>query len=357
MAEQEIIAPAADADVSLADHEASYAPANSFDEQVANAAPVPAVEAIDEDEEPESVVPPNGPAPTRHRAASQQAKPDDVAAIGELTKRVRAAEAELGITRKPGESQRVFNLRKQVEIAERLKAVSKPASVLAPPLAAAPVVANAPSAFADPEPTQAQFMDKADPYGAFVSAHTRWEWKKEQFDAEQANAKTQQAQELKARQEKFAGWVKGVEDTHTARMTTFISNNQAVKAEMEAAADLSISPIMYGAVTLSERGPEIMLEYARHPELVEDLFLQTEGKPLIQRDGTVNPLVAIVQRRLISRLSAASTGSAPARVAVPVTRPPNPVRTAPQTPSATPPGDGASLADHERFYGPKHRRS
>lgn len=341
--------PAEEPQVSLAEHEAAFAPAGTFAEAVAQVE-TPPIEADDD----EPIEPTSGQ--TRHKAASQIAKPEDVAAIADLTKRVRAAEKELGIERKPGESSRVFNLRKQVEIAERLKNAPKPVAVSTAPPTFTPPPTSTASAFSKPEPTQAQFMQAPDPYMAFVSAHTRWEWEKDQFDAAQATAKTQQDTDQKARQEKFAGWVKTTEDSHVARMTAFITQKPEAKAELEAAGDLELSPIMYGAVTLSERGPEIMVEYARHPEVVDDLLLQTAGRPLILPDGSVNPLVAIVQRRVLARLAVASTGSTPARIVAPTPRPPNPVRTAPQMPSATPPGDGATLAQHENFYGPKSRR-
>lgn len=345
------ITPAAEPQMSLADHEATFAPATNFAEAVAQAEPVIS-ESDDLDDT--DVAPPSGPAPTRHRAASQQAKPEDAAAIADLTKRVRTAEKELGIERKPGESQRVFNLRKQAEMAELLTKRPTSAAVVQPP-ASQPIAPQ--SAFAEAEPTQAQFMTAADPYAAFVSAHTRWEWRKEQAETQQATAKTEQERDFKARQEKFTGWVKSTEDSHASRLTAFIAQKPEIKAELEAAGNLDISKIMYGAAVLHERGPEFMVEYARHPELVDELLLQTTGKELIQPDGSVNPLVAIVQRRLLSRLSAVTTGSATPRVITsPTARPPNPVRTAPQTPSATPPGDGASLAQHESFYGPKRRR-
>lgn len=350
MAEAEVIAPV-EPQVSLEDHEAEFSPVG--DHEPAPSSPVIEPSAFDEPDEPAASV-----APVRHRAKSQQGNADDVPVIDELTKRVRAAEAKLGITRKPGESQRVFNLRKQAEIIERLEAAKStpvPATHALPP--SRPV--TAPTAFTEPEPTQAQFMNQPDPYGAFQRALAGYDRRKDAFDAQQTTAKSEQERVGKERAQQFSTWVKTTEDSHAARLTAFITNptNATARAEMEAAGNLDISKIMYGAAVLSDRGPEIMLEYARHPELVDDLMLQTAGRELIQPDGTLNPLVATLQRRLLSRLAVAGTGSTPAPKQVVVApRPPNPVRTAPQTPRGTPPGDGASLADHEREWGPNKRR-
>lgn len=343
---------AAEPEISLEDHEAAYAPDAP--------ASIPAAAAVVDEpsafDEPEESAAPTAASP-RHRAKSQQGTADDLPAIDELTKRVRAAEAKLGITKKPGESQRVFNLRKQAEIIERLEAAKSAPAAAAPAPLQPSRPPSAPSAFTEPEPTQAQFMNAADPYGAYQRALAGWDRRKDAFEAQATTAKSEQERVGKERQEQFKTWVKSTEDTHTARIGKFVTDNPTARAEMDAAKDMELTPIMYGAVTLSERGPEIMLEYARHPELVDDLVLQTSGRPLIQPDGSVSPLVATLQRRLISRLAVAGTGSTPAlRPIVPVTRPPNPVRTAPQTPSATPPGEGSSLADHERYYGPKRSR-
>lgn len=115
-------APAGDEDGSLAAHEAAHGRAPVSDDTRA----------------------PDGRF-KRRRAASQQAEPDDVPLIHEYTKRLKAAEETAGkdIARKPGESERVYTLRRRAELAERLAAPPKAVEPPAPALQPAPVALQA----------------------------------------------------------------------------------------------------------------------------------------------------------------------------------------------------------------------
>jgi hypothetical protein len=111
-------------------------------------------------------------------------------------------------------------------------------------------------------------------------------------------------------------------------------------------AEVYLNPVMLAAVITSDKSPELMLRLAQDPELVDDLHVLTDDKRP-SRD-----LVAYVQRRMNRGLKVGTTGStAPAPNVPALPRPPNPVRTGVMKPADSPPGDDASLAEHERVYG------
>ncbi len=87
--------------------------------------------------------------PERQRARSQQAGKDDVEKINAYTKRIREAEESLGIKveKQPGESDRVYNLRRRAELLEAKREVAK----VAPAVVSKPAP-KAPEPFNEPEP-------------------------------------------------------------------------------------------------------------------------------------------------------------------------------------------------------------
>ena len=108
------------ADDSLAAHEAAHGPESASDPDATD-------EARNE----------RGQFKPKRRAQSQRADADDVPAINELTKRLKTIEETHGkdIARKPGESERVYGLRRRAELLERL---STPAAPVAPPISVCP---------------------------------------------------------------------------------------------------------------------------------------------------------------------------------------------------------------------------
>ena len=78
-------------------------------------------------EEPAEQRNPRGQFAKRDRE-STRATPEDVPKIQELTARARAAEEAIGIKQEPGESDRVFNIRRRAELAERVAKVGAPAA-------------------------------------------------------------------------------------------------------------------------------------------------------------------------------------------------------------------------------------
>ncbi len=331
--------------------EGTQLPAKSVDTSK-EAAP-PSHEAITIDE-PEGDSKRDSRGKFRHRAQSQQAGPEDVAAIGELTKRLRTAEQAAGIEKKPGESNRVYELRMRAELAEQLAERKKPQPV-APPPAMPQRRAVQPSQFNEPEPRFEQFAQASDPYLAHARALAAYDRKKENFDASQTFQQQISVAEQKQHDEKFNTWLKERQTEHDTRLGQFIASTPDAKQVMESAANLSLTPVMYASIELHGDGPRFMYTLAKSPDLADELFLLTEGKPV--GDPLTNPLVAIVQRRLLQRVQAANTGSAVApRQSTVAPRPPNPVRTAPQTPSEKLPSDDDSLEAHEAAFGRNRRR-
>lgn len=287
----------------------------------------------------------------RHRAKSQQAGPDDAAAIAAQTKRLREAEDSVEVPRIDGESDRVYGIRKRAEIAELAKGAKQPPKVQ--PVAAAvsqPAAIVQPSEFKDPQPQIAQFSNTDDPYGNHQRALMKWELKKDDFDAKQAETKTKSEQAQKQQREEFDTYIKTEQTAHDSRLGDFIKNTPDAKQVMEGAADIPLTLAMRGAMELHAQGPQMMYALAKSPELADELFLLTAGRYI--GDPRTDPLVAIVRRRLLQRVQAATAGSAaPLRQTTVAPRPPNPARTVPQTPREKPSVEPVgSLAEHRQRF-------
>lgn len=293
----------------------------------------------------------------RHRARSQQARVEDVPQIADLTKELRALEGELGIAQKPGESARVYGLRRQLEIAKLAKSgrpapappePAKPAARAVP----SPVAPSAPGAFSDKEPTLAEFESESDPYAAYMRAVGRYDRRKDAFEErQQTAARDAETQAAADKADGEARWQQTL-TAHRTRLDTFAATHPTFLDTFSKAVTYELAPLLQAALIHDDNGPALMYALGQHPALLDEMHVISEGKPLTDAN------VAAVQRLLKSRTQAAGTGSAAApvlsRPSVP--RPPNPVRTGPQTPSDEPPGDDASLAEHARFYGPSRRR-
>jgi len=298
--------------------------------------------------------------PVRHRAVSQFARAEDVPKIAELTKELRQLESDLGLSQQPGESNRLYALRRQVELGRAAKAAKAPTpapaesrpAVRAPMGVAAPIAPADPGAFTEKEPALEDFATATDQYGAYLRAAAAYDRRKEAWDGRQQQAKdaAQQAQQA-AQQQQQAAWQQTVQG-YNAKVAAFEQTTPDFKAQIDSAFKAyPLSDLALVSLMRLDNGPAAALYLAKHLDVLDELHLLTEGKPVTDAH------VALVQRRLTQRMQAASTGSAAPPVSLPsVPRPPNPVRTGPQTPGDTPPGDGASLADHERYWGPCARR-
>lgn len=290
------------------------------------------------------------------RAQSHKAEPKDVPVIAALTKQLREAEDAIKIERKDGESDRVFQLRKRAEIAAL---ASRPAPVAQPaarrePERAAPVAQ--PSAFTEKEPVIEDFKDKPDPWLALSRATASYDRRKEAYDATQGAQKAH----YEAQAQQFNKDIDQGIRAHAERAVTFANSRSDVKALFDAEAakspqdQIQLTLAVRGAIEFHEKGPEMIVALLQNPELADELFLLTTGRAV--GDPRTDSLVATVRRRLLQRISGATSGSpAPQRPFKPAPRPPNPERTVPQTPRDLSPSDApGSLAEHRRQFPTRH---
>lgn len=287
----------------------------------------------------------------KRRRDMDDARPEEREEIGSLTKRLREAEEATGIKRNPNESNRVYNLRMQTELAERIRDAGKPVEKVEAKAAAQPQrVMPAVPEFKDVEPTLDQFKDEADPATAYFRALARFENKKAQHDEMIAGVeRASKEYDAAAR-----GWWNQRATEHATRLDGYIKENPTVRAKLEAIGDKPLSPILFGAIQIHPESHKLMVALADNPELHDELFLLTDGKPI--GDPTRNPLIGIVQRRLLTK---AQTGKVPERSPKSEWKqpanPPSPVRTQP-TAIAQPNADkesanGNSIMSHARkFY-------
>jgi hypothetical protein len=340
----------AEAGETLADHEAAFSPGAA--ERAARAAVAP------RDEDGRFL---RG---ERHRAASQQARPDDVKVIGELTKRIKEAEAKSGadITQQPGESNRVYELRRRAELAERRAngngavspaATSQPTS---PPVASAasgdpavahPAAAERPAAVSssavnDPEPTEDQFED----FTKYIDARARWSARQEH---RALRASEQRDQSIQTR---VAAARKAYSDFDTvafSERTPIPPTDERGHYTTPDGQD-RVS-VIQAWIDDDDNGFLVLYHLHKYPAEVRRLLMLS---PFRQ----VNELALLGQRLSIpppERPTAEAVGSAKVSTAQPVTRPPNPTRTGPLKAADKPPGDdSSSISDHEKYFAPRH---
>lgn len=281
--------------------------------------------------------------PDKRRRDVDDARPEERETIGALTKRLRDAEEASGIKRQPNESNRVYDLRVRTELAERLRDASKPKE---PARRAEPIaMPTAPGEFAEKEPTLDQFKDDDDPATAYYRALTRYELKKEQHDAKVEAAKAATG-DIEG---KIKAYWNHQATEHASRLDTFVKANPGAQAKLEAIGDKPLSPILFGAIQIHPDSAKMMMALAEHPELHDELFLLTDGKPI--GDPTRNPLIGIVQRRLLAK---AQTVQSPERSPKPEWKPPapppTPVRTQPTAIAAQPEEKSGGIMAHVRKH-------
>jgi hypothetical protein len=313
---------------SLADHEAQFKRNGSQ----------PAVGPEDDDDDGEDRGRDDaGRFQPRHRAASQEAKPEDVNEIKALTKTLREKEAELAKLNPDSVagSKRLLNLKRQIKAVEADLDGYKPKVEVKP----TPKV-DAPAVFDAKEPTLEQFADQPDPYLAFTRAMAKYDRQKDAFDAKKAEADTS----VKAN-------VKAEIDAFQARERNFAEKTADYDAVTKPIRDGNLPELLVAAIVKSDKGPSFVYHLAQHQDVLDELVLLTDGKAVSDAS------VAIVQRRLAQRaVQDAPTGSSaePLPSYIPP-RPPNPVRTGPIRTGEEPLGDDASLAEHEARFNRRRR--
>ena len=280
----------------------------------------------------------------RRRAASQQAGPEDVPRIQELTRKLREAERERDSLRGGGAPPG----------AERTGNGGSPHAPGPPPAAPPPQARRGlpppPPPFTLQEPTFKDFENSEDPLRDYTKAVARFTQAEHQHDL----ATKYYAQEAKKYTEAADQDFRGATEAHWQRMNDAAAD-PANKELMERFRNDNrpITPaILQAIVRTGADSAKLTLALLRREGLLEELTLATYDRP------ATPDLVALVQRRLQSLGPlAANTGSATAPALRPAPRPPNPVRTAPDAPPRELPGDDASLADHAAaFHAPRRSR-
>ncbi len=327
---------------SLSDHEAQYS---------GRPQPLPT------DEEPPA-------RPARHRAKSQTASAGDYEEIASLTKTLREKEAALAKAKPDAVtgSSRVLNLRRQIKAIEaelsdlQPKATPEPTRAqpqpAAPQNAPAPVVA-APSTFTEREPKLEDFASADDPYSEWNVAKALYRFKKEQHAAEQTRLEEQRqraAVEARAVVERDMADFGQRVAAYAQTKPDFAQKYQGMVAEI----GVNIPPALgFTLAKTLDKGPAFLDLMVSDPDFRDDVLAMSEDKPI------TDALVARLRRRFekqLSRVSAGTTGAATTPVQPkPLPPPPTPVRTGSLSGGTQPPGDGASLSEHESFYHRKRR--
>lgn len=284
----------------------------------------------------------------KQRTKSQRADAGDVDRISTLTREYHEAvtAAGLDLQQEPGESPRVFELRKRVEIAKALAATKKSPTPSAPnavpvPRVASPSVPNGgvsgiplPQGF-PAEPQESAYQNYTD----YIRAVSRWE-------AEAMNVRLRIADEQQRDSQSFADGVR-------TRFTDAQSRYPDFKATV---LDAATSPIPHNSTielfTLKHAfGPDVVYYLFKHPDEVAAIHA------LPDRDDQIATLTLLGQRLTAKpSAAAASTRSPAAPIATPVVKPPNLVRSGTIRSGDEPLSDDASLADHERVFPTKRRR-
>jgi hypothetical protein len=300
----------------------------------------------------------------RHRAKSQEANAGDFETIRNLSATLKEkTEAWSKLKKAEGESPRVLALKQRIRGIEADLAEaegSKPPLTRAEPVPQPRVAPSAPSAFTEVEPSYKTFEADPgkypDPYLAYTRAVNAYDRRKERFDEQQAKAKQDAAEFSTRTQREQAEAIQREGEAYLTRAKTFAVGHpdyfQKITDLQQKGHD--IPPVVTAAIRRSDNGPELMYALARRPDVLDSLLLSNLSTPVT--DATV-----VAMRRYLTALvapgSAGQTGAATSPSPEPrVPRPPTPVRTGPLKTGTEPPGDGASLSDHESFYQPKRRR-
>ncbi len=298
-----------------------------------------------------------------HRAQSHRAGAKDVEEIQAQTARLRQAEQDAGIAapdKKPGESDRAYNLRRQADIAEALRDAKKAGSTTSRNGSGtrqdAPGATNGAgngykaAPFTKPAPNPEEFANHENPLAAYaraISAHEREEWlhNLSQFELQkQAEEGQRQAQETHAQQL----------EQHKARMQATAAARPDFMAKLTAVDDIKIPDVLAHTIFTDDKSGELMYALAAQPNKLLEVSLI--AAPLGRDDQSVG----LLRRWMHSQIQGAgATPSGPPAFAQTVAvapRPPRPLGTGPMKTRDEPPSDITSIADHARYYGPKTRR-
>lgn len=268
----------------------------------------------------------------RHRARSQEASPQDVPRVRELTRRLRETEAELAAARGPARE----------PAAPAPKATPAPASpreTPRPPVAAASTIPVR-SLQEDPEPDPAEYVDH--PEKNYVKDQARWEARQEIRESNERATKAHAEATAQAEAVRLSSSWKDRTEAAKTKYTDF-------EAVAYAPTQIPQGSLVDAWILEHKAGADVLYHLQKNPTELHAML----ALPLLDQTEAL----ALLSQRLTSGMQAGGTGAAAPPPVPRAPRPPTPVRTSPQSTGDEPPGDDASLADHEKYYGrPRTRR-
>lgn len=311
------------ADLSLTEHEAQFGP-NAVRDQPEPPEPTEPTEPTDPTEpepEPDAAARARDAsgkfAKTRQRAKSQQASPADVPRIAELTRRLRETEAELA----------------RVKTSSAPPAAAQPAQPPAAPAPAGEKSAASPDlpweAWASkPEPVLNDYKD----YGEWIKDWNRWDRAQEQKVTSARNA-------AKAEEKRVLdGW-----SGQVTKAREKYDDFDAVA--LQAPTRIPQGSLIDAWILEDDSGADVLYHLQTHPDELDGLL----ALPVLKQAKALS----LLSQRLLEPPVATEARATPVER---LPRPPSSVRTGPTRAAETVPGDEASLADHEKHFGPKSRR-
>jgi len=189
------------------------------------------------------------------------------------------------------------------------------------------------------EPQFDQFADQPDPYTAYLQAWTRWD-RSQAIAQARSEWETQQVQQQRGQ-------------TFAQRLTTGKAQYPDFDSVLQNAdtLGLQVSAVMQEAIADSPHAADLVYFLATHPEECHQLAEESQQTPVAA--------AAVMRRLLESQLAlraVPSNGSgAAARATLSTAKPPvTPVGSSPVV-SDEPPGEGASAAEHARYWNRKLR--
>ncbi len=274
--------------------------------------------------------------PEKHRSKKQQARSTDVPRIAELTRRLRATEAERDALRTPATPAPA-----PVIAASPVVPVAAAPTVPAPVARAAAPLPPVAAATDDPEPDATKFDDVTKYWTAVARWGAREELRAAHAAQEQAErARTQAAESTRLQTQ----W--------TAGITAAKAQYPDFEAVAYAPTQIPKGSLIDAWIREHKTGPLVLYSLQKHPTELHAML----AMPLLEQ---VEALTLLSQRLSGPRTAAVVTGAAPAHVSQqPVSRPPTPVRTGPMRDSDVPPDpETVDLSAFRRYHGtPNSRR-
>jgi hypothetical protein len=291
---------------------------------------------------------------------SRRETPEERAQIDQLTKRIWKVVDEAGVVvpRMEGESDRVYNVRRRVEVIERHSAAVSELARLKSQGASAETIRKAeqkveraearvestPSTFNEPEPDENDPKFEGD-YAKYMRAVAAWEGRKAYHGEKQAERESQQkAQREQSERESLTAAGKRFDAAKT-KYPDFevVAFSGSARIPEGSPVDLFIME--------DELGPDVLYHLNKHPQEL-DSILQMTALQQVRR------LVAIATE-LSPKSPATGSTTAVSETKKPVIlpKPPTVVRTEAQRASdGPPPTDGSlSTAEHRKLFSPKRR--